>query len=260
MIKRMLQLLQQRAGSGPMLALLKMPVWEPESRMFKARQQKAPVAIGPEVLASSAEGQKKAATANHLTAMPMWWQKSGQMTTGAHQDAEIYRLLRWAPATKASRGGGFRKLLVTRKQEYLLLGGDQAGLNSVQAEQKNAPLGTGTKRFWWVWAAAAERISEYWQAEQQSKGADFLHKLRDQGKVGLANRREKICSNYEVAWWLLWLEWESLWEYCPPQSDVITWNIGPQGLLREQRNLRHSSTAWRLSGTKGLGRAAVHGQ
>jgi len=144
-----------------MLALLKMPVWEPESRMFKARQQKAPVAIGPEVLASSAEGQKKAATVNHLTAMPMWWQKSGQMTTGAHQDTEIYRLLRWAPATKASRGGGFRKLLVTRKQEYLLLGGDQAGLNSVQAEQKNAPLGTGTKRFWWVWAAAAERISEY---------------------------------------------------------------------------------------------------
>jgi hypothetical protein len=122
------------------------------------------------------------------------------MTIGAHQDAEIYRLLRWAPATKASRGGGFRKLLVTRKQEYLLLGGDQAGLNAVQAEQKNAPLGTGTKRFWGVWAAAAERISEYWQAEQQSKGADFLHKLRDQGKVGLANRREKICSNYEVAW------------------------------------------------------------
>ena len=64
----------------------------------------------------------------------------------------------------------------------------------------------------------------------------------------------------EEAWWLLWLEWESLWEYCPPQSDVITWNIGPQGLLREQRNLRHSSTAWRLSGTKDLGRAAVHGQ
>jgi hypothetical protein len=98
---------------------------------------------------------------------------------------------------------GFRKLLVKRKQEYLLLRGDQAGFNAVQAEQKNAPLGTGTKRFWGVWAAAAERISEYWQAEQQSKGVDFLHKFRDQGKVGLANSREKICSNYEVAWWLL---------------------------------------------------------
>jgi hypothetical protein len=49
MVNRMLQLLQQLARSGPMLALLKMPVWEPESRMFKARQQRAPVAIGPEV-------------------------------------------------------------------------------------------------------------------------------------------------------------------------------------------------------------------
>jgi hypothetical protein len=153
------------------------------------------------------------------------------MTTGAHRDTEIYRLLRWAPAIKtSSRGGGFRKLLVTRKQEYLLLGGDQAGFNAVQAERTNAPLGTGTKRFWGVWAAAAERVSEYWHAEQQSQGADFLHKLRDQGKVGLANRREKICANYEVAWWLQWLEWESLWECCPLQSDVITWNIGPQGV------------------------------
>ena len=31
-------------------------------------------------------------------------------------------------------------------------------------------------------------------------------------------------------------------------------------LLREPWNTRHSSTAWRLSGTKDLGRAAVHGQ
>jgi hypothetical protein len=90
MIKKMLQLLQQRAGSGPMLALLKMPVWEPESRMFVARQQKAPAAIGPEVSESSAEGKKKAATANHLAAMPMWWQKFDQTTHGAHQDNEIY--------------------------------------------------------------------------------------------------------------------------------------------------------------------------
>ncbi len=142
--------------------------------------------------------------------MPMWWQKFDQTTNGAHQDTEIYRLLRWAPAIKASRGGGFRKLLITRKQEYLLLNGDQAGFNAVKAEQENAPPGTGTKKFWGVWAAAAEKVSEYWLAEQQSNGTDFLHKLRDQGKVGLANRREQLCSNYEEAWWLLWLEWESL--------------------------------------------------
>jgi hypothetical protein len=213
-----------------MLALLKMPVWEPESRMFKAAQQGAPAATGPEALTSSVEGQNKAATAKHSTAMPIWWRNSDQMTTGAHQDAEIYRLLRWTPVIKASRGGGLRKLLVTRNQEYLPLGGDQADFNAVQAEQKNATLGTGGKRFWGVWAEAAEKVSEYWQAEQQSIGAEFLHKLRDQGKIGLANRGEKICSSYDAAWWLQWLEWESLWDYCPPQSDVITWNIGPQGV------------------------------
>ncbi|MFN9898464.1 MAG: hypothetical protein ACK55Z_06645, partial [bacterium] len=67
-------------------------------------------------------------------------------------------------------------------------------------------------------------------AEQQSNRADFLHKLRDQGKIGLANHRENLCSKSEEAWWLLWLEWESLWECCPPQTDVITWNIGPPGV------------------------------
>ena len=187
-------------------------------------------AAGPEAPASSAEEEKRVTPTNHIAVMPMWWQKSDQTTSSAHQDAEIYRLLRWAPTIKAGRGGGFRKLLIKRKQEYLLLKGDQAGSNAVKAEQENAPPGTGTKRFWGVWAAAAERVSEYWLAEQQSNRADFLHKLRDQGKIGLANHRENLCSKSEEAWWLLWLEWESLWECCPPQNDVITWNIGPQGV------------------------------
>ena len=142
-----------------MLALLKMQVWEPESRMFKAGQQRAPTAIGLEVLTSSVEGQKKAATAKHFTAMPIWWRNSDQMSTGAHQDTEIYRLLRWAPAIKASRGGGLRKLLVTRKQEYLPLGGDQAGFNAVQAEQKNAPLGTG------CWEKGSGGYGRWWSRE-----------------------------------------------------------------------------------------------
>ena len=153
-----------------MLAALKMPVWEPESRMFMARQQKAPAATGPEVSASSAEGEKKAATTNHIAVMPMWWQKSDQTTSSAHQDAEIYRLLRWAPTIKARREEGFRKLLIKRKQEYLLLKGDQAGFNAVKAEQENAPPGTGTKRFWGVWAAAAGKVlcafdSHRWRAK-----------------------------------------------------------------------------------------------
>ena len=49
-----------------MLAALKMPVWEPESRMFMARQQKAPAAAGPEAPASSAEEGKRAAPTNHI--------------------------------------------------------------------------------------------------------------------------------------------------------------------------------------------------
>lgn len=41
MVRRMLQLLQQRAGSGPVLALLKMPAWEPQPRMFQQGQASA---------------------------------------------------------------------------------------------------------------------------------------------------------------------------------------------------------------------------
>jgi hypothetical protein len=42
MIRRMLQLLQQRAGSGPVLALLRMPVWEAYPRMFRLGQSNVP--------------------------------------------------------------------------------------------------------------------------------------------------------------------------------------------------------------------------
>jgi hypothetical protein len=45
-------------------------------------------------------------------------------------------LLRWTQAiNKIKRGVGFRTLLLTRKQEYLLLWGDKAGSNAVHAEQ-----------------------------------------------------------------------------------------------------------------------------
>jgi hypothetical protein len=45
MVRRMLQLLQQRAGSGPMLALLRMPVWEPYPRTFRTGQSNTPVTV-----------------------------------------------------------------------------------------------------------------------------------------------------------------------------------------------------------------------
>ncbi len=43
-VRCMLQLLQQRAGSGPLLASLKMPVWEPYPRMFRMGQPNAAAA------------------------------------------------------------------------------------------------------------------------------------------------------------------------------------------------------------------------
>jgi hypothetical protein len=73
-------------------------------------------------------------------------------------------------------------------------------------------------------------VSEYWQAEEQSNVVNFLQELRDQGKIGLANCGEHIHSPHEAAWWLQWLEWESMWTNSPPPSDVITWNIWPQGV------------------------------
>jgi hypothetical protein len=51
MVRRMLQLLQQRAGPGPMLVLLRMPVWEPYPRMFKTRQSNTPAVTAQEPFA-----------------------------------------------------------------------------------------------------------------------------------------------------------------------------------------------------------------
>jgi hypothetical protein len=62
-----------------------------------------------------------------------------------------------------------QKLLLIRKQEYLLLGGDRAGCNAVLAEQDYVMLHNHAKRYWGVWAEAAKRVSEYWQAEKQAR-------------------------------------------------------------------------------------------
>ncbi len=59
---------------------------------------------------------------------------------------------------------------------------------------------------------------------------EFLQGLREQGRIGLANYGESIHSTHHVAWWLQWLEWESLWTNTPQRGDVLTWNIGPQGV------------------------------
>ena len=105
---------------------------------------------------------------------------------------EICRLLRWNQNNYCNSGCCFKKLLLTRKQKYLLVGGDRAGCNAVFAEQDNIMFHNHVRRYWGVSAETAERVSDYWQAEKQ------------------------------------WLEWEALWPSKPSQSDVITWNIGPQ--------------------------------
>ena len=58
----------------------------------------------------------------------------------------------------------------------------------------------------------------------------YLQGLRDQGKIGLANWGEQLHSVLETDWWLQWLERESLWATKFFPNDVITWNIGPQGV------------------------------
>jgi hypothetical protein len=53
-------------------------------------------------------------------------------------------------------------------------------------------------------------VSEYWHAEEHSSVPEFLQGLREQGKIGLANSGKGIYSTHHSAWWLQWLEWESL--------------------------------------------------
>ena len=131
-VRRMLQLLQQRAGSGPLLASLKMPVWEPLPRMFKRGQPSTAAVEAQKLSALSTREQMNTTPKEHASTVPVWWNGS-QLLKTQHQDNEICRLLRWNQNNYRSSGCGFRKLLLTRKQEYLLLGGDRAGCNAVLA-------------------------------------------------------------------------------------------------------------------------------
>eukprot|EP00802_Teleaulax_amphioxeia_P014653 Tamp_14725.p1 GENE.Tamp_14725~~Tamp_14725.p1 ORF type:complete len:340 (+),score=80.72 Tamp_14725:434-1453(+) len=54
---------------------------------------------------------------------------------------------------------------------------------------------------------------EFWAAETAEQHQDFLQKLREQGRTGLANRGEDATGRENAAWWLQWLEWESLWAH-----------------------------------------------
>jgi hypothetical protein len=78
---------------------------------------------------------------------------------------KIGRLLRW---TLVTLGESTRKHLLTRKQEYLILEGDRAGANAVMADRHDTVWGMKERRYWGVWAEAAERVSAFWQAQEQS--------------------------------------------------------------------------------------------
>jgi len=143
---------------------------------------------------------------------------------------KIGRLLRWTLVTRGTLGESTRKYLLTRKQEYLILEGDRAGANAVMADQHDTMWGMKERRYWGVWAEAAEQVSAFWQAQEQSTMTHYLQELREQGKIRLANWGEQLDFVLETEWWLQWLEWESLWATKNFPSDVVTWNIGPQGV------------------------------
>ena len=170
MVRRMLQLLQQRAGSGPVLALLRMPAWEPHTRMFKKGQSSVQGEIAQETPATPGDRQKGAAREKQRCAMSIWWRRSVPVEIRKSQNNKIGRLLRWTLVTRGTMGESTRKYLLTRKQEYLILEGDRAGANAVTviADQHDTVWEMKERRYWGVWAEAAERVSAFWQAQEQS--------------------------------------------------------------------------------------------
>ncbi len=135
MVRRMLQLLQQRAGSGPVLALLKMPAWEPQPRMFQQGQASAQGEGAQGAQATSREKHEDAARKKSRYAMPIWWSKSGPVESRKRRNNKIGRLLRWTMAARSTLGESTQKYLLNRKKEYLILEGDRAGANAVMADQ-----------------------------------------------------------------------------------------------------------------------------
>ncbi len=150
MVSRMLQLLQQRAGSGPVLALLKMQAWEPQPRMFKQGQTSAQGKSAQEAQVTSMDKQGGAAREKRRCAMPIWWSKSGSVESRKNRNNKIGRLLRWTMAARSTLGESTQKYLLTRKKEYLILEGDRAGANAVMADQYDTEWELKEKRYWGV--------------------------------------------------------------------------------------------------------------
>jgi hypothetical protein len=104
MVRHMLQLLQRKAGSGPLHVLPRMPVWEPCPRMFKTGQLEGPTANEAEVAPSATDRQNDAMRNEHTGASPTWWRDSWHGAADKLYNGEINMLLRWTQAiNKAKR-------------------------------------------------------------------------------------------------------------------------------------------------------------
>jgi hypothetical protein len=77
MVRRMLQLLQRKAGSGPLLALVRMPEWEPCPKDVQdGGQPEGPTANEAAVSPSATDRRSDAMRNGHTGASPTWWRDS----------------------------------------------------------------------------------------------------------------------------------------------------------------------------------------
>ena len=89
----MLQLLERKAGSGLLLMLLRMPMWEPDPRMFKKGQREVSSMKEAEVPLSATDKLSNTMRNDQLGASPIWWRDSWQGVADKPLIGEILMLV-----------------------------------------------------------------------------------------------------------------------------------------------------------------------
>ena len=251
-VRRILHLLHAKAGSGALMAHLKMPGWQPTPSMFRvqnvkqagqecnskeerdarARAGSAAAQVKCKHKRTQTKSQQNKTAADESAEKPVWWHLSSQQIP--HQEV-----------IQARKGELFRRKpfwqrLRLMKRSYLLLNGDRAGANAVEVTRSDPKLTGSNCQYWGVWANAARMVSEFWCAEDANQAAQFLQGLREMGKVGLANKCEDGRGQEDLDWWMQWLEWEGLWHVPCETQEVITWNIGPTAVELSYNHITHA--------------------